>query len=148
MSKRIQLSGLVLVLVLPSLSYAPAATGDRPDVKVLAQVRCQSARELFDETWLMYTRKLQPEGVVYTFSHRLMLSELDCAETVADRIAACQGHLDRMKKMRAIVTKLRDIGFTKKFELKETDYFVHEARYWLAREQERQFDPKHEWRDA
>ena len=78
------------------------------------------------------------------FSHRLMLSELDCAETIAERTAACQGHLDRMKKMQSLVLKLRDIGFSKKFALKELDYFVHEARYWHAREQQRQGDLAHE----
>ena len=36
--------------------------------------------------------------------------------------------------------KLRDLGFAKKFELKEVDYFVHEARYWLAKEAQREGD--------
>ena len=140
MSRRMLFIGLTLVLVLPCLSFAPAATDDRPDLKALAQLRLQAAREVFDETWLMYKRKAQPEGVVYMFSHRLMLSQLDCAETIAERTAACQGHLERMTKMQGIVLKLRDIGLSKKFELKELDYFVHEARYWLAREQQRQGD--------
>jgi hypothetical protein len=140
MSRRTLFIGLMLALVLPCLSFAPAATDDRPDLKALAQVRLQAAREVFDETWLLYKRKAEPEGVVYMFSHRLMLSELDCAETIAERTAACQGHLDRMKKMQSLLTKLRDIGFSKKFELKEVDYFVHEARYWNAREEQRQGD--------
>jgi hypothetical protein len=141
MSRRLCFAGLLLVLVLPSLSFSPAATDDRPpDLDALAQVRLQAARTVFDEAWLMYKRKGQPEGVVYMFSHRLMLSEIDCAKTVAERTAASQGHLDRMKKMQALLNKLRDIGFSKKFELKEVDYFVHEARYWHARELQRQGD--------
>jgi hypothetical protein len=148
MSRRKPITGLALVLVLPCLSFAPAATDDRPDVKALALVRYQSARELFDESWLMYKRKIQPEGVVYMFSHRLMLAQIDCAETIAERVAACRGHLDRMKKMQAMVIKLRDLGFSKKFEIKETDFFVHEARYWLAREEERHGDHERAaWRD-
>ena len=142
MSRRMFFIGLTLVLVPPCLSFAPAATDDRPDLKALAQVRLQAAREVFDESWLLYKRKAQPEGVVYMFSHRLMLAEIDCAETIAERTAACQQHLDRMKKMQSIVLKLRDIGITKRFELKELEYFVQEARYWHAREQQRQGDLK------
>ena len=77
MSRRMVFIGLTLILVLPCLSFAPAATDDQTDLKALAQVRYQAARELFDESWLMYKRKLQPEGVVYMFSHRLLLSQLD-----------------------------------------------------------------------
>jgi hypothetical protein len=139
-SRRILFSGLMVVLVLPCLSFAPAATDDRPDLKALAQVRYQSAREVFDETWLMYKRKIQPEGAVYMFSQRLLLSQLDCAETIAERVAAYQAHLERMKKMQAMVLKLRDLGFSKKFEIKELDYFVQEARYWHAKEAQRQGD--------
>ncbi len=124
MSRRMLFISLMLVLVLPCLSFAPAAMDDRPDLKELAQARYQSARELFDESWVMYKRKIQPEGVVYMCSHRLMLSQLDCAETIAERVSACQGHLDRMKRMECMVIKLRDLGFSKKFELKEVDYFA------------------------
>src|SRR5262249_5958477 len=85
MTRRILYLGLPVLLVLPCLSFVPAATHDRHDLKDLAQVRCQSAREVFDESWLMYKRKIQPEGAVYMFSHRLMLSELDCAETINER---------------------------------------------------------------
>jgi hypothetical protein len=59
----------------------------------------------------MYKRKIQTEGAVYMFSHRLMLSQLDCAETITERTEAYRGHLDRMKKMQSIVIKLRDLGF-------------------------------------
>jgi hypothetical protein len=138
--------GPIVVLVLPCLSFAPAATDDQPDLKVLAQVRYQSAREVFDETWLMYKRKLQTEGAVYMFSHRLMLSQLDCAATINERVAACQAHLERMKKMQAMVIKLRDLGFSKKFEVKELDFFVNEARFWHAREAQRLGDVTHELR--
>jgi hypothetical protein len=140
MSRRHVWAGGVLLLVVPCLSMAPAATDERPDLKALALVRVQSARELYDEAWIMYKRKIQAEGAVYMFSHRLMLSELDCAETISARVAACKGHLDRMKKMEGMVIKLRDLGFAKKFELKEVDYFVKEATYWQAREAERQGD--------
>ena len=137
MSRRMVFIGLTLILVLPCLSFAPAATDDQTDLKALAQVRYQAARELFDEVLADVQCKLQPEGVVYMFSHRLLLSQLDCAETIAERTASYQGHLDRMKKMQSMVIKLRDLGFAKKFELKEVDYFVHEARYWHAREGQR-----------
>jgi hypothetical protein len=140
MSRRILCLGLPVLLVLPCLSFAPAAIGERRDLKALAQIRYQSAGELFDESWLMYKRKVQPEGVVYMFSHRLLLAQLDCAETIAERVAAHQAHLDRMKKMQDMVIKLRDLGFSKKFEVKELDFFMHEARYWHAREAERQGD--------
>ena len=137
MSRRILFCGLMLVLVLPCLSFAPAATDDQPDLKALAQVRQQSARELFDETWVMYKRKFEHEGAVYMFSQRVMLSELDCAETVAQRVAAYQGHLDRMRRMQSLVIKLRDIGVSRKYELKEAEYFVHEALFWHAKEAQR-----------
>jgi hypothetical protein len=141
MSKRILLLGLGAALVFPSLSLAPAATERQSDLKTLAEIRYQSARGLFEEVWLMYTRKGQHETGVYMFSHRLMLSQLDRAENIAERVVASQHHLERMEKMRALVIKLRKIGHSNKVEQLETEYFVHEARYWLAREQERAGGP-------
>jgi hypothetical protein len=138
MSKRILLLGVTAALVLPSLSLAPAATERQPDLKALAETRFQSARALFEEVWLMYTRKGQSETAVYMFSHRLMLSQLDRAGNISERVVANRQHLERMERMRALVSKLRGIGHCSKVEQMETEYFVHEARYWLAQEQERQ----------
>ena len=137
MFRRTLLTTLTCVLVLPCLSFAPAVSDDRPDLKALALARYQSAREVFDEAWVMYKRKAQSEGAVYMFSHRLTLSQLDCAGTVAERVAAYKGHLDRMKKLQAIVHKVRDLGRSNKFEVKEVTYFVDEATFWHVREQTR-----------
>lgn len=135
MSQRIRLLGLSLALMLPSLSFAPAATDDRPDVAALAEARYQSAHELFDEAWLLYTRKGLAENTVYSLSVRLLTAKLDSAPNAAGRISAYQEHLGRMQKLQSMMSKLRGLGYSKKLETKEIDYFVHEARYWLAREQ-------------
>ncbi len=98
---------------------------------MLAEARYQSARELFDEAWLLYTRKGLSDNGIYTLSVRLLTAQLDSAAKPAARIAACQEHLDRMQKMQSMIAKVRELGYSKKLELKEIDYFVHEARYWL-----------------
>jgi hypothetical protein len=121
--------------VLPCLSFAPATNDDQPKLAALAEARLQSARELFDEAWLLYTRKGLSESAIYTLSVRLLTAQLDSDETAAGKIAAYQEHLDRMQKMQSMVSKLRGLGYSKKLELKEIEYFVHEARYWRAREQ-------------
>jgi hypothetical protein len=135
MLRRTQLIGLTLGLVLPCLSITPAAKEDPPKLEALAQARYQSARELFDEAWLLYTRKGLSDNAIYTLSVRLMTAQIDAAGKPAARIAACQEHVDRMQKMQSMMAKVRGLGYSKKLELKEVDYFVHEARYWLAREQ-------------
>jgi hypothetical protein len=128
------LIGLALGLLLLGISLAPAASEDQPNLAELAGARCQSARDLFDEAWLLYTRKGLSENGVYTLSVRLLTAQVDSAGNAAGRIAAYQEHLDRMQKLQAMMAKVRGLGYSKKFELKEAEYFVHEARYWLARE--------------
>jgi hypothetical protein len=125
---------LTVGLVFPCLSMAPPTSEDQPNLEALAQARYHSARELFDEAWLLYTRKGLSESGVYTLSVRLLTAQVDSVGNAAGRITAYGEHLDRMQKLQAMMAKVRGLGYSKKFELKEADYFVHEARYWLARE--------------
>jgi hypothetical protein len=135
MSNRTRLIGLTFVLMFASLALSPAATDYPPKLTELSEARYLSARELFDEAWLLYTRKGLSENTVYTLSVRLLNAKLDVAADAPGRIRAYQEHFDRIQKLQPVVSKLRGLGYSKKLEVKEIDYFVHEARYWLAREQ-------------
>ena len=125
---------LILGLVPLSLSSASATSDDRPKLAALAEARYQSARALFDDGWLLYGRKGLTDAHVYQLSFRLLTAQLDRSDKKPDRIDAYQQHLDRMAKMRAIVNKLRGFGYANTFELKELDYLIREAEYWLERE--------------
>jgi hypothetical protein len=133
MSTRTRLTALTLALVLPCFSFAPAATDDKPELAALAEARYQSAREFWDESWVVYTRGGMGPMNMSLISLRLLEAQLDRSEKDADKIAACQAHLDRITKMQAIATKVRRLGFSSKYEIKEMEFFRRDAEFRVAR---------------
>jgi hypothetical protein len=128
------LAALVLVLVLAGLSSAPA---DPPRVKAgpspLAQARFRAAEKQYEITWSYYQQNRIDIYQVYFWSHLMLDARRDMGETPADRIAALEGHLDRMKKLEALVVKIRRLGFGRSYDLGASEYYRLEAEYWLAR---------------
>ena len=49
----------------------------------------------------------------------------------ADRIAACEEHLDHMKKLEALIKKIRRLGFGRSSDVGGSEYYRIEAEYWL-----------------
>jgi hypothetical protein len=45
---------------------------------------------------------------------------------------ASEEHLDRMKKLEALVKKVRGLGFGRSSDVGASEYYRIEAEYWLA----------------
>jgi hypothetical protein len=126
------ISGLLLMLS----SFAPAPPEpDRPpppDLSPLLEARHRAALKQFEETWVYYKQARTDAFLVYVWSHFVLESEFDLGARKADRIAALEGHLDRMQKLETLVKKVRKLGFGQSIEVGATEYYRIEADYWLA----------------
>ena len=47
-------------------------------------------------------------------------------------VAACEAHLERIKKLEAKIRRIRKIGFGDSLDVLEVDYYRKEADFWLA----------------
>ncbi len=50
----------------------------------------------------------------------------------ADRLAALDDHLSRMKKLEALIKKVRRLGFGRSYDVGASEYYRLEAEYWLS----------------
>jgi hypothetical protein len=133
---------LVLGLILTGLSFAPAPDPDPPQapskLKSLSQARLQAAIKHYDETWAYYQQARIDSYQVYVWSKLILDSRPDMAEKPADRLAAYDDHLNRMKKLESLIKKVRRLGFGRSYDVGASEYYRLEAEYWLTREKEAQ----------
>ena len=54
-------------------------------------------------------------------------------EDPARRLTALEEHLDRMKKLEALIKKVRRLGFGRSYDVGASEYYRLEAEFWLAR---------------
>jgi hypothetical protein len=133
-----QRQALVLGLILASLSFAPAPAFDLvqepSQLKSLATARLQSAIKQYDETWAYYQQARIDSYQVYVWSKLILDCRRDMAEKPADRLAALDDHLSRMKKLESLVKKVRRLGFSRSYDVGASEYYRLEAEYWRAQE--------------
>jgi hypothetical protein len=58
-------------------------------------------------------------------------SQQHLSEAKDDRVAALEAHLDRMKRLQALVLKVRKLGFGFSTDVGATAYYRLEAELWL-----------------
>ena len=102
--------------------------------KEAAEARYQAVVKQFDETWLYFQQDRIDSYQVYVWSRLILDCRREMAEKPADRIAAVDEHLGRMKKLEALVKKVRRLGFGRSYDVGASAYYLVEAEYWLARE--------------
>jgi hypothetical protein len=124
---------LCLGLILVGLSFAPAVqekkAQERPS---LAVVRYQAAIKQYELVWQYYQQSRVDTFDVYLWSRLLLDSRRAVANKAADRVAACEEHLDHMKKLEALIKKIRRLGFGRSNDVGASEYFRIEAEFWLA----------------
>jgi hypothetical protein len=129
---------LVLGLILTSLSFAPAPALDLvqepSQLKSLATARLQAAIKQYDETWAYYQQARIDSYQVYVWSKLILDCRRDLAEKPADRLAALDDHLGRMKKLESLIKKVRRLGFGRSYDVGASEYYRLEAEYWRAQE--------------
>src|SRR3954470_11618042 len=102
MSSRRTNQGVILGLMLTGLSFAPAPPGEAPRRSALAEARFQAALKQFDEVWIFYRQARTDSFLTYYWSRLVLDSQRDLAGTKAERIAALEAHLERMRRLEAL----------------------------------------------
>jgi len=98
----------------------------------LAEARYKAALKQFDLIWQYYQQSRVDSFEVYLWS-RLLLDASKGASVRPDRrIAAFEEHLDRMRKLEALIKKVRRLGFGRSSDVGASEYYRIEAECWLA----------------
>jgi hypothetical protein len=126
----IMLAGFSLV----AISFAPAPPADDNPLAALANARLEAAHKQFDETWAYFKQARIDSYQVYVWSRLILDSEGEMAEKPAERVAALESHLERMKKLEALIVKVRRIGFGLSYDVGASQYYRREAEFWVASE--------------
>jgi hypothetical protein len=110
----------------PAPAQAPAAPVSLADFRVQAGVKA------YDTAWLYLSENRIGIDEVYRWSRRLLEAQREANPEKASQVAACEGHLERMKKLEFKVVRTRRIGFSNTLEVVGVDYYCKEAEFWLA----------------
>jgi hypothetical protein len=127
---RVVLAGLSLAVI----SFAPAAPVDQPRLTALADARLQAALKNFEETWVYYQQARIDSYQVYVWSKLILDCRREMTDKPADRVTALEDHLGRMKKLEALIKRVRRLGFGRSYDVGASEYYRLEAEFWLARD--------------
>jgi hypothetical protein len=129
---------VVLGLLLAGLSFAPAPAPEPEPAQPapLAEARYQAALKQFDLVWSYYQQARIDSYQVYVWSRLILDSRRAMTARPADRIAALEEHLDRMKRLEGLIRKVRRLGFGLSYDVGATEYYHLEAEAWLAEARE------------
>jgi hypothetical protein len=122
------LTGLSLTVI----SFAPAAPGDQPKLSVMAEARLQAALRQYEETWSYYQQARIDSYQVYVWSKLILDCRREMTEKPAERLTALEDHLSRMKKLEALIKKVRRLGFGRSYDVGASEYYRLEAEFWLT----------------
>ena len=115
-------------------SFAPAAPDETPtDLAKLADERYQTCLKHYDEAWVYYQQSRSDSLQLYFWSRLVLEAQGDLSDKKADRLEAFEAHLGRMKRLEALVKKVRQLGFGRSIDVTATNYYSKEAEFWLAR---------------
>src|SRR5271166_4208131 len=95
-------------LLLAGASVAPVPQGQEARKQPpLAEARYNAARKQFDLIWQYYQQSRVDSFEVYLWSRLLLDAGKGNSVKPDQRIAACEEHLDRMKKLETLIRKVR-----------------------------------------
>jgi len=120
-------------LLLAGVSVAPVPQGQEArKPSPLAEARYTAALKQFDLTWQYYQQNRVESFQVYVWSRLLLDASKGVSVRPDRRIAAFEEHLDRMKKLEALIKKVRRLGFGRSSDVGASEYYRIEAECWLA----------------
>lgn len=125
--------GVILFGVLPAA--APPAQPSK--LETLGKSRLAAALKQYDETWAYYKQARIDSYQVYVWSRMVLDCRREMAAKAADRVAALDEHLTRMKKLEALITRVRTLGFGRSYDVGAAEYYRLEAEHWLELERAR-----------
>ena len=112
---------------------AAAPSAEPPKAESLAKARHEAAIKQYDETWAYYQQARIDSYQVYVWSRLMLDCRRELTAKPADRIAALEEHLARMKKLEVLITKVRRLGFGRSYDVGAAEYYRLEAEHWLSR---------------
>jgi hypothetical protein len=122
---------IVLGLLASGGVLGSAASTEPSKVESLARARHEAAVKQYDETWAYYQQARIDSYQVYVWSRIILDCRRDMAKNAADRITALEEHLNRMKKLDALISRIRRLGFGRSYDVGSAVYYRTEAEYWL-----------------
>jgi hypothetical protein len=128
-----QATVLALVVGVASMGEPSQARADEPpSVADLMKAKVETARRGYEASVAALATGKADAEKVYLWSRRLLEAQQDSSDKKADRLAALEGHLGRMKDLRKIAEERYRQGAAIHADVVATDYYVAEAALWLA----------------
>jgi hypothetical protein len=90
--------------------------------------------------WTNYREGRAAGEVLYRWSRRWLNAERQLSARPADQVAALEAHLQRMRRLEALVQKVQRSGQTTIDEISATEYYRVEAEIWLLQAREEKKD--------
>jgi len=125
---------LLAGLILSGLLLVKAPSAEPSKIESLAKARHEAAVKQYDETWAYYQQARIDSYQVYVWSRLVLDCRRDLAQKPADRLKALEEHHGRMKKLEALITKVRRLGFGRSYDVGAALYYRLEAELWLEKE--------------
>jgi hypothetical protein len=120
-------------LALAVLSSAPIVQEkEAPRPAGPSEVRFRAAVKQYDLVWQYYQQNRVETFDVYLWSRLLLDARQKVGHAPAERVAAHEEHLDHMKRLEALVKKVRRLGFGRSSDVGASEYWRIEAECWLA----------------
>ncbi len=124
---------VALILGLTALTVAPAPPVEPPPPAPLAEARFKAATKQFGEVWAFYRQSRSDSFQTYFWSRLVLDSQQALSDAKADRVAACEAHLERMRRLETLVKRVRKLGFGFSTDVGASEYYRLEAECWLER---------------
>ena len=115
-----------------------AAVAAPPDPKVsseLLQARLDAAKEAYLLAEALYRQGTGEPETIYRWSHRWLTAQQALAGTKAERTAAAEAHLGRMKRLEEVAKATVRVGTGSPLDARAAKYYVAEAEVGLAQAQ-------------
>ena len=129
--RRVVLAALALALI--SFALTPAK-GIKVGFRRWRRLAIRRQLKQYQETWAYYQQARIDSYQVYVWSKLILDCRREMTERPARRLTALEDHLDRMKKLEALIKKVRRLGFGRSYDVGASEYYRLEAEFWLARE--------------
>ncbi len=118
-------------LILSGLLVVAAPSAEPSKIASLAKARHEAAVKQYDETWAYYQQARIDSYQVYVWSRLVLDCRREMAQKPVDRVKALEEHLGRMKKLEALITRIRRLGFGLSYDVGAAEYYRLEAEFWV-----------------
>jgi hypothetical protein len=111
----------------------------------LAIAKRDAARKAYEAWWANYRDRAGPGEWVYIWSKRWLRAEKELSSQHDDQVAAYQAHLERMRELEGIVTRLQRArpGLATIDQISSARYYRIEAEIWYEQSRQESRGAKH-----